>query len=260
MSELGAPLPLKAIRVSDSDIRLEPGSPHRDWMSETPYGFARRCLPLLVANQQGWMLLNDDTFHAVWDGSERVEGLSLWTDDHELPATARSHFGCGVITWTLPYLFRTPPGFDILLRGPANWPKDGVSPLEGIVETDWSPATATMNWKLTRPNLSVTFRRDEPIAMLVPIRRGQSEEFDPRIESLEAHPELSSAYSKWGEDRERFLKQTPELKSVRDQWQGDYFIGQIGTTRPRSHPHRRRYRLRPFLSDTESASSEEAGY
>ena len=52
-----------------------------------------------------------------------------------LPA---SHFGDGILTWHLPILFRTPPGYNLLVRGPANYPKDAVSPLEGIVETDWA--------------------------------------------------------------------------------------------------------------------------
>jgi hypothetical protein len=30
-----------------------------------------------------------------------------------------------------------------------------ISPLDGIVETDWLEATFTMNWKLTRPNHTV---------------------------------------------------------------------------------------------------------
>ena len=42
---------------------------------------------------------------------------------------AESLFGHGILTWTLPYLFRTPPGYNLLARGPANWPKDGSAHL-----------------------------------------------------------------------------------------------------------------------------------
>src|SRR3712207_8402233 len=34
---------------------------------------------------------------------------------------ARSHFGSGILTWNLPFLFRTPPGYNLHVRGPANW-------------------------------------------------------------------------------------------------------------------------------------------
>jgi Family of unknown function (DUF6065) len=43
-------------------------------------------------------------------------------------------------------VFRTPPGCNLYVRGPANSPKDGIAALEGIIETDWSEATFTMNW------------------------------------------------------------------------------------------------------------------
>ena len=75
----------------------------------------------------------------------------------------QSHFGEGVITWNIPFLFRTSPGYNLLVRGPSNWIKDGVQALEGIVETDWAVQTFTMDWKFTRPRRWVRFEADEPI-------------------------------------------------------------------------------------------------
>ena len=49
--------------------------------------------------------------------------------DGALPMS--SHFGYGILTWTLPYLFRTPPDWNLLARGPSNLPKDGIQALEG---------------------------------------------------------------------------------------------------------------------------------
>ncbi|HMZ02762.1 MAG TPA: DUF6065 family protein, partial [Burkholderiaceae bacterium] len=57
-----------------------------------------------------------------------------------------SHFGSGILTFSLPYLFRTSPGYGMLVRGPTNCAKDGAAPLDGIVETDWAPYSFTMNW------------------------------------------------------------------------------------------------------------------
>jgi Family of unknown function (DUF6065) len=42
--------------------------------------------------------------------------------------TPVSHFGDGIRTWHLPMLFRTPPGYKLLVRGPANYPKEAVYP------------------------------------------------------------------------------------------------------------------------------------
>ena len=93
-------------------------------------------------------------------------------------------FGYGVLTWTIPYLFRTDPGWNLLARGPANLPQDGVSALEGLVETDWATATFTMNWKMTRPGLPVRFEAGEPFCQIVPQRRHELEAFRPQKASL----------------------------------------------------------------------------
>ncbi len=228
-------------------MELVPAPLQRDWMSSTPEGFARRCLPLLIANQHGWLVLNDVAFIASWDGSERPQGLVLRPEAGSTLGAAHSHFGSGILTWTLPYLFRTPPGFDLLLRGPANLPKDGISPLEGVVETDWTPATATMNWKLTRPGLEVCFAVGEPIAMIVPVRRGDVERFDPHIRAVDEYPALAEAYRRWWSGRNSFLQGVRRPGRRRDSWQGDYFAGEMEAMKPGRDPgHRRRLRVSPF--------------
>ncbi len=110
-----------------------------------------------------------------------------------------------MLTWHLPYLFRTPEGYNMQVRGPTNWPKDGVSPLDGVVETDWSVASFTMNWKLTRPGHTVVFEEGEPICMIVPQRRGELEEFRPLVRDLMDDPEIAYDYWKWAESRWRFM-------------------------------------------------------
>ena len=66
------------------------------------------------------------------------------------------------------------------VKGPANHIKDGIQPLEGIVETDWLMSTFTMNWKLTRICEWVSFKKDEPFCMLVPLPRGLPESLIPK--------------------------------------------------------------------------------
>jgi Family of unknown function (DUF6065) len=38
-------------------------------MAATPAGVAQRCLPLLIANQAGWFILNRYPMRATWDGN-----------------------------------------------------------------------------------------------------------------------------------------------------------------------------------------------
>src|SRR5579884_101588 len=160
-------------------MRLVRAPRARDWMDATRDHFAYRCLPLLIANQAGWMVLNSHSIRVTWTGGwdpscVRVESLA---NEDRVPASG--HFGHGVLTFNLPFLFRTPAGYNLHVRGPANWPKDGIVPLEGLVETDWSVATFTMNWKLTRPDVEVVFEQDEPICMVLPQPRGLLESFVP---------------------------------------------------------------------------------
>jgi hypothetical protein len=119
------------------------------------------------------------------------------------------------------------PGYNLLVRGPANYPKDGVYALEGIVETDWAVAPFTFNLKLTHPVLSVRFDVDEPICMLVPQRRGELEAFRLMFHNLESEPDIHSQYLQWNQSRTEFLAslREPHFKNEKDRWQKHYFRG-----------------------------------
>ena len=197
---------------------------------------------MVLANQHGWTLHNPSTVTVVWDGSEAIEGVTV------SPArdTVRSHFGSGIVTWTLPYLFVTSRGFDLLVRGPANLPVDGASAMEGLVETDWAPVTATMNWKLTRPGLAVTFDAGQPIAMLVPVERGLLESFRPHVANLTDCQSVMADYTAWREEREEFLRNLAGAKTSSRQWQGDYFRGTVGAAKGGRRFHRTKLSLAGF--------------
>jgi hypothetical protein len=239
-------------------LDLVPAPAKRAWMDASARGFAYRCLPLLIANQAGWFILNGHEFRATWSGGRtrtavRIEYLENG-EPCECPprrGPVLSNFGEGIITWRIPYLFRTPAGYNLLARGPANCPKDGAAPLEGLIETDWAVATFTMNWKLTRPKHPVTFARGEPICMLVPQRRGELERFQPEIRDLAAaEAELQEAYAAWRDGRKQFLVAKflagPGFSSAGSlAWQGEYFRGTApdGTAVPE---HQTKLHLRGF--------------
>ena len=130
-----------------------------------------------------------------------------------------------------------------------------MHPLEGIVETDWLPATFTMNWKLTRPRNTVRFERGEPICMIVPIPRGLAEQLQPKYVPLDANPELSREYREWERSRDTFNKDLSLLKSeaVQRGWQRDYMKGRT-VSGQEAEEHQTRLRLREFTHDAEDAS------
>jgi len=130
-------LELTALRLAEG-MQIRPAALDRAWM-ETPGGrYAKRCLPLMMANQGGWELLNPSGFTAIWEGRDDLDAVKIWPDPQTHASWVVSHFGLGILTWHVPYLFRSPPGYNLLARGPANMPKDGISALEGLVETDWN--------------------------------------------------------------------------------------------------------------------------
>ena len=248
-ADTGPSIRLIAYRIhAKPALRLVPAPRERDWIEATRHRFANRCLPLLMADQAGWFVLNSHPLTATWEGGGSPERLRVEYRGGRPPYPASSHFGHGILTWHLPFLFRTPPGWNLLARGPANMPKEGAAPLEGLVETDWAVATFTMNWKLTTVGQPVRFEVDEPICMLVPQRRGELEAFAPEIRELGSDPELHAAYAAWTESRGRFLAElnTPGSEAVRQKWQRDYFRGSApdGTRAP---THQTKLRLCPFV-------------
>ena len=243
---IGDGLTITAYAVNrDLDMPIVRAGQDRQWMDSTRMRFAYRCLPMLIANQHGWLILNSQPFTALWNGGDEVEAITL-TYEGRPPYPALTHFGHGVLTFNIPYLFRTPPGFNLVVRGPANQPKDGIAALDGIVETDWNHATFTMNWLFTRPHQPLRFEKGEPICMVYPVRRGDIEAFVPELRDIGSNPEQQRLYSEWADGRSRFnadLK-IPGSEAARQLWQKDYFQGRARSGRVADH--QTKLHLRPF--------------
>jgi Family of unknown function (DUF6065) len=116
--ERGAPLP-----------RVVPAPVARKWFGPEMY----RCLPLTIANQMGWTVLNPAAFSATWDGGDSADAVTGTTDgSHVL-----SRFGHGLVSIHPGFYVRTSPDVDLFVKGVPNRPKDGVACLEALIETDW---------------------------------------------------------------------------------------------------------------------------
>jgi hypothetical protein len=231
-----------------ADVYPEPAPISRSWMDAAHQRHPYRCLPLVIANQCGWILRNPTGFEAYWYGGALKEDIELRFDSPENRVV--SHFGSGVITFTIPFLFRTPPGMNLWVKGPANWIKDGVQPLEGVVETDWLSSTFTMNWKMTRVCEWVRFDAGEPFCMLVPVPRGLIESFVPRVEPIAAHAEEQAQYVKWEQSRAGFLTglHAREPEAIARGWQKDYFQGKTPDGKD-FESHQTRLNVKPFAAE-----------
>lgn len=224
---------------------IEPAQPRRDWMDQTTEKFAYRCLPLTMANQAGWVVGSPLTFAATWNGKNETGSVSVrfLDEEGENKGQISGHFGHGVVTFTLPWLFRTTPGYGLWVRGPSNLPKDSIVALDGIVETDWAPYTFTMNWRLTRRNTEVFFKKGEPMCMLVPFPLAMLESVTPTFSTLDANPVLKADYAAFTERR------NANIASLRaggpSSWSMDYMRGHLpdGTE---VTEHRRGFKLEEF--------------
>jgi hypothetical protein len=250
---------LVAYRTSPSGVRIVPAPKARAWMDATTDRFANRCLPLRMANQAGWFVLNDRPFEAVWDGGAGKESVRVTYLRAARPGEAdlaAGHFGHGVLTFHVPYLIRTPPGYNLLARGPANAPKDGIFALEGLVEADWLVGSFTMNWRFTRPGHRVRFEEGEPICMILPQKRGELESFAPEVRDINDDLETAYDYWKWAESRWRFLTDGQKASASEDPdereaarreygWQKHYVKG-TSPTGTAAREHQTSLKLRPF--------------
>lgn len=233
-------------------------APHqRDWMDETPNRYAYLCFPLVNANKSGWELLSPIGFTAVWNGAAGVERVTIEADTEGAEQWVYSHFGSGIVTLRTGYLFRTEPGHNLLVKGSPNRFKDGIAPLEAVVETDWLPNSFTMNWKFTRPDHPVRFEAGEPFCFVAPTPMLYLSEVEPSLRAIASDPEVSRHYAAWIIKRGRFnsRRDQSDTEEARQAWLKDYLKGQNAVgDQLRRHPTS--FRLKEFVLEAPSAAAQ----
>jgi hypothetical protein len=226
----GPPCALTLYQIHPRAPKIQPARTQRAWMDETPDRFAYRCLPLSIANATGWELVLDVGLRAYWNGGKatgdlKVEALHS-ADAAQVAHTAGSHFGSGVLTFHTGYIMRTSPGWGIWARGAPNTIKDGIAPLDGLIETDWLPFPFTMNWVFTRPGM-VEFMVGEVFCFVTPTPHHALERIQPNIVPLELNQPLHAEYEGWSQARNAFnaglARGEPEI--VKQGWQRTYMHG-----------------------------------
>jgi hypothetical protein len=241
---------LVAYVMDGHHVHIRPAPLERDWMDQTNQRFAYRCLPLNIANAHGWELLTPSGFTARWNGAPEKTAVEVIPDRAGDAPPAVGHFGHGVLTFHVSCIFRTDPGVDLFVTGPINRPKDGIGALSGVVETDWSNYSFTMNWLFTRPYAEVHFDAGEPYAHLFPVQRGVLERVEPEIRALSEMPEMEHEYKAWSDSRNGFNAdlEKPGSDAERARWQKSYFRGVTPLGEPAPATHQSRLRLAPFAT------------
>jgi len=134
------------------------------------------------------------------------------------------------------------------IGGSPNQPKDAIYPLTGVVETDWSPFTFTMNWRFTRTNHWVHFDAGEPICFFFPVQRALLDGIKPVMAPIDAEPGLLDRFQDWSRGRDAFVlrmaNEPPPAPA--EKWQKHYYRGVDMSEREQIGDHRSRLRLKPF--------------
>lgn len=228
----------------------EPASSKRAWMDAIPHGFAYRCIPLAIANAAGWVIRCPTTITGRWGGRKARDNIDLWFTEGDARRWGVSNiFGHGLLTFTIPWLFRLVPAepYSLWVRGYPNYHKQAVQPVEGIVEVGWSPFTFTMSWQ-TRAKTPFQFKKGEPLCFFtltdlhqlqtLETRLVPKSEVDPAI--IKTHAEYLASRTAFNARRDRGSKE----------WQRYYLRGTDAAGCPVAPASRVvTLRLQPFIKD-----------
>src|SRR5207245_9285584 len=95
--------------------------------------------------------------------------IRVATPPAEQPVFVQNQMGGGILTLHTGYQIKTDEAYALWVRGPINAPRDGLAPLERLVETSVLPCTVTMHGQLTCPHHTVRFPSGEAFCTLLPV-------------------------------------------------------------------------------------------
>ena len=222
---------VKLHALTEHPPQVRPARAKRQWMDDFADRHAYRCLPLTIANASGWEVLCPISVEIRWNGGmskEDIEviGLNELPDGAPVEHFCRSNFSRGIITFHLDYVIETEPDWGILATGPVNDPKEGATPLTGIIESDWLPYPFTMNWQLTRPGIT-RFDEGEPFCFFLPVPLRVLPSTELQIHRLADDPELQARHNQFRDTRNEFMGRinAGDQDAIREAWQRHYFVG-----------------------------------
>jgi Family of unknown function (DUF6065) len=174
----------------------------------------RYCEPAASAAGYGYYIFPPIGFSLQWDGHDVIwtwEGAGDWypLKGAQFPGF-RDHFATiapdGIKDYSPPFLgalqepgliqmwtgliARTAPGWSLLVRPPANLPRNGgYEPFEGIIETDRWFGPLIANIRLTKTDVPIDFKPDYPLFQAQPIPRQAYDE--ATLNNYELVPDLN---------------------------------------------------------------------
>jgi hypothetical protein len=184
----------------ESHFNVQPLPMKRSWMNEVVGTNAYQCVPMNIANQSGWVVLNPAEFCATWDGGPTNEHLQVHYHEDPKINFAQSHLHNGTLTIVPDFIIRTPEGISTLVSGVPNYPIPRLTPLQAVIETDWLTFTFTYNFKFNIPG-EVIFRKGDPLFTFMPIKRGEIDQYSVTMKPISLDKDLHDEYLEYEKAR-----------------------------------------------------------
>jgi hypothetical protein len=172
---------VEPFNINDVSLFLKPlNTTHkREWFTSHFYN----CLPLSIANMQGFVFSIPYEFDIFWNGENNTQGLIIKTYEDSKKYCNKnfinlsSEFGHGILTIHFPLILKTPPGVNLMTIAPPNYPIPGMSVMSGVIESDNLRFTFTLNLKIDLPNLTIKVLPNTPLVGMIPIPRNYCDSF-----------------------------------------------------------------------------------
>ena len=160
------------------------------------HSFAYKCVPLVEANKFGYELFVKEDIVIEWNGQQEKNDVIV----HSGPGY--SHFGIGTFTLGNIGIWKTPPGYDLLLTpSPNSDTMDKFYALSALIETDWLNYPWFLSIRLTRPG-KITIPAETTLANVMLIKRFK-EESAPEIIEYDENDPVHVERLVWQEERNK---------------------------------------------------------
>lgn len=189
----------------------------REWLNKPEQKYGYQCQPMVAANQMGWHILSSSEIIINWNGGQSTKDVFIQEVNSDINYNSvASHFSVGIVTFSFPFVIKTPPGWGIWVGPPSNEWINNMEGLQGIVETNWLPFTFTMNWKILEENKTIVIPKHFPIAKMVPFPLNLNEKINLVHKDLVDYPDFNKKYKDYSNSRSQFNKHLKEIPNNPD--------------------------------------------
>lgn len=170
---------------------------------------AYRCAPLVNANKYGWEVILPETVSVV-KNKQGVVSINSQTSKSVSPIC-----GTTILNESIAFypnlVFVTEPGYSIRVSGPPNLFIRGAQAYEAIVPTSWWHESFQFSWRITEPDIEVTFTQNMPIMFVSIIKNDLLSECGVTVSKEVGYGEVR-------EFRTKYLAHNSESKLNGEMW------------------------------------------